>query len=61
MKRKNFPHRKAKRREEAISRDAERASRSVFDQLAVLDAKLGIGKGAKRERARLAEEIRDLK
>jgi hypothetical protein len=34
---------------------AERAKRSNKEQLAVLDARLGKGQGAKKERARLNE------
>ena len=34
-----------------------RAARSPQEQLAKLDAKLGVGVGAKKERARLAKQI----
>lgn len=41
------------RREQAAKRQAERAKRSPAEQLALLDARLGKGQGAKKERARL--------
>ena len=42
------------KREQAEARNAERANRSAKDQIAKLDAMLGVGQGAKKERARLA-------
>jgi hypothetical protein len=47
------------RREEAKKRTLKRAERSPEDQLLKLDEYLGPGKGAKRERARLQEQIAD--
>jgi hypothetical protein len=41
------------RREEAEKRQSARDARSPEQQLALLDSKLGDGKGAKKERARL--------
>jgi len=43
----------AARRAEAEARQAERNKRTPDGQLAVLDSRLGVGKGAARERARL--------
>jgi len=37
--------------------EAERATRSPAQQLAALDKRLGKGKGAKKERARLAKQL----
>jgi hypothetical protein len=45
------------RHEIATSNRSERAKRSPYEQLKVLDRRLGAGKGAKSERARLAEHI----
>ena len=42
------------RQKEAQERTEARASRSPIQQLAVLDAKLGHGVGAKKERSRLS-------
>jgi len=42
------------RRESAIVRQEVRDSRSASEQLASLDKRLGVGVGAKKERARLA-------
>jgi hypothetical protein len=49
------------KREAAEKRNAERAKLSPKEQLAHLDAKLGAGEGAKRERARLAKLITETK
>ena len=46
----------AERRAEAEARQAERNKRSDGEQLAVLDTRLGVGKGAARERARLLKQ-----
>lgn len=46
--------RQARRRSDAIARKEQRSWRTSRDQLALLDAKLGKGVGATRERARLA-------
>ena len=43
------------RQAEAEVRQEERAKRSNAEQIAKLDAKLGKGKGAKKERKRLAK------
>tara|TARA_Y100000592_G_C5386342_1_gene275995 strand:- start:593 stop:868 length:276 start_codon:yes stop_codon:yes gene_type:complete len=45
------------RRKQAEERAAERAQRTPQQQLDLLDAKLGPGKGATRERARLATMV----
>ena len=45
--------RRTSRRDEANVRTARRAARTAKEQLAFLDAKLGKGRGAKRERERL--------
>ncbi len=45
------------RRGEAEARAAARAERSHQDQLALLDKRFGKGKGAERERTRLASLI----
>jgi len=57
MKRMNFPGRRKLRREEAQERAEARGKRSPQKQLARLDRLFGEGKGAARERARLAAEI----
>lgn len=46
------------RRERAEDRRLARASRSPQQQIALLDAKFGVGVGAKRERERLAQQIK---
>ena len=48
---------KSIRRKEAEERMAEREKRSPKEQLDFLDRKLGKGKGAKRERTRLLQQI----
>ena len=45
------------RRQQAEERAAERAQRSPQQQIDLLDAKFGPGKGATRERARLARVL----
>lgn len=55
--RKNQPHNRERRQKEAQERQEARNKRSVRDQLEVLDAKLGEGQGAKKERARLQDLI----
>lgn len=57
MKRMNFPGRRKLRREEALERAQARSDRSHQEQLARLDRLFGKGKGAAKERARLAGEI----
>ena len=56
MKPRNFPRAKEARKEEAIKRQEERAGRSNKQQLQRLDQTFGEGKGAVKERARLAKE-----
>lgn len=49
--------RKRALQEEAMERKAERDKRSAKQQLAVLDARLGKGAGAKKEREQLAKQV----
>ena len=49
--------RKQQRRENAITLAQERAKRTPTQQLSLLDKRLGEGKGARKERAKLAKEI----
>jgi hypothetical protein len=42
------------KRKQAEERKAERDKRTAAEQIAVLDEKFGVGQGARRERARLA-------
>ena len=51
--------RREERRREAFERHAARKNRSAKEQLALLDRKLGVGKGAKRERSRLEKMIKE--
>jgi len=53
---------RARRRENAEALAVERSKRTPMQQLRRLDEKLGVGKGAEKERARLKEEVafRDL-
>lgn len=46
------------RQRKADERDQLRATRSPEEQLAVLDQRLGVGQGARRERARLQALIK---
>ena len=48
--------RKANRREDAVERQAARDALSASEQIARLDKILGKGKGAVKERARLAKQ-----
>jgi hypothetical protein len=45
------------RRLRAEARDYHRKNRTDIEQLALLDVRLGVGVGAKRERARLTARI----
>ena len=45
------------RQDEADARNDARANRSAKQQIALLDKRLGKGKGAKKERERLAKEF----
>lgn len=49
------------RRDCAAKRQEARAKLSAKDQIEKLDAKLGAGQGAKKERARLAKQIEEAK
>jgi hypothetical protein len=55
MKTTNFPGRVEKRQAEAQERAKVWGALSPNEQLKVLDDRLGTGKGAKRQRARLAK------
>ena len=60
-RRHGYTHTKAireERRAKAEPRQTERAARNSLTQLERLDAKLGVGIGAKKERARLAGNLR---
>lgn len=48
---------RARKREQAEERQAARDARGPAGQLARLDALLGVGQGARRERARLQREL----
>jgi len=52
-----MPKNRNQRQEEAKQRIDLRNQRSPEEQLRLLDNKLGTGKGAKKERARLIEQI----
>ena len=47
-----------KKREEAEARQRQRDELTPEQQIAALDARLGVGKGAKKERERLAKLIK---
>lgn len=49
-------HPSTRNRKRAEKRAAERAGRTLAEQVARLDQKLGVGVGAKREREKLARE-----
>ena len=53
--------RKKQLHEDAVERQQARAARSASEQIARLDTLLGKGKGAVKERARLAKEIASTK
>jgi hypothetical protein len=55
------PDRKERRRALALGNQAVREELSPSSILALLDRKLGVGVGAKRERARLATKMRRAK
>lgn len=48
-----------RRKENAKERQRQRDERTPEEQLAALDARLGVGKGAKKERARLWKLIEE--
>lgn len=50
--------RKVQRQKEAIEAAEKRASRSPREQLFLLDERLGVGQGAKKERERLMKMIK---
>ncbi len=54
--RKNFKGRQEKRNETADLREEAREARTPKQQFAVLDKRLGVNIGAKRERVRLGRE-----
>ncbi len=45
------------KQKDSITRAEERATRSAVEQLALLDQRLGVNVGARKERNRLAKEI----
>ena len=53
-KRMNMPHRREQRRQDAAERAEKRAELSASQQIAILDKRLGKGKGATKERKRLS-------
>jgi hypothetical protein len=53
------PEAKREKRERALVRQEIREDRTPQQQVAVLDRKLGKGKGAKKERERLAKQIKE--
>jgi len=55
--RKNLENNVKARREGAALRVENRSKLSAQDQVKVLDVRLGVGVGAKRERARLAKQV----
>jgi hypothetical protein len=52
-KQRNNPERVRRNQEKAVTITEARAKRSNADQVACLDARLGVGVGAKKERSRL--------
>ena len=46
------------KQKDSITRTEGRASRSAMEQLVLLDQRLGVNVGARKERNRLAKEIR---
>jgi hypothetical protein len=50
--------RKAERLERALIRQEARDARTAVQQIALLDRRLGVGKGAKKERVRLKDAIK---
>ena len=57
MRRRRDPERMARKNEIAEANRAARESRTPEQQLAILDTRLGIEMGARRERSRLIDEI----
>lgn len=55
-RRRTHPHRIAKRRAEAAERNAEWLKKTARQKLDALDKRLGKGKGAKKQRAKLKAE-----
>lgn len=53
-----YGYRKEYRQEKAAQLAEARAKRSPQEQIAILDKRLGKGKGAKKERARLKAEMK---
>jgi len=53
----NFPHRHEKRAKEAVERQEAFGKLSPQQRLTLLDARLGAGVGAKRQRAKLSKLI----
>lgn len=59
MLRKNFEGRKNTNKKFALERQEVAKNRTPQEQLARLDAKFGAGRGAVKERTKLAKRIRD--
>lgn len=56
-KKKSMKRNAVRRRESALVCMAERAKRTPTQQIALLDARFGIGQGARKERARLQKQL----
>lgn len=57
----NAAAQREQKRKDAEARQRQRDELTPEEQIAVLDERLGVGKGAKKERARLAKLIEERK